>query len=349
MKSRILALLLIFVVALGLVPAVSAQSATPDLTCLGLAEADCALVKEASANAANIKSFEQSFNFSLKIGGLAAMQPGAKDITVTASGSGPISIDPANPTGSLELQGSIEGGDTPQSGSLSAVVVNGNLYVKNPKGEWIGAPLAVLGADLNKQLSTLPMNPATASTTADPAAISKALEQLGLTEQDFTNLIQTPGFLTHEKLADVQVNGVNTSPFAYTIDFAPLFNSADFEKVINAIVTQASKSDPQAAQYAMFLPLLKQSKAAIKVTQYISPEDKFVHQFDLDINASVDLSALMGASGASAGATAASPITLDLKFSIALDKINQPVTVTAPEGAKMATTSEEFSKLYSGG
>jgi hypothetical protein len=347
MKSRLLALLLIFIVVLGLVPAVSAQSTTPDLTCLGLAEADCTLVKEASANATNIKSFEQSFTFSLKIGGLAAMQPGAKDVTVTASGSGPISIDPANPTGSLELQGSVEGGDAPQSGTLSAVIADGNLYVKNPKGEWVGAPLSVLGADLNQQLSSLPMNPSSASSAADPAALSKALQQLGLTEEDVTKLIQTPGFLTHEKLADVQVNGVNTSPFAYTIDFAPLFNSPDFDKVVNAIVTEASKTDPQAAQISMFLPLLKQSKAAIKVTQYVSPEDKFVHQFDLDINASVDLSMLMGASGASSS-TPASPITIDLKFSVALDKINEPVSVTAPEGAKLATTSEEFNKLYSG-
>ena len=84
------------------------------------------------------------------------------------------------------------------------------------------------------------------------------------------------------------------------------------------------------------------------MTQWISADDKFVHQLAVDVNGAIDLSAMMGASGASGATAAAKPITLDLNFQISLDKINQPVSVTAPAGAKMAKTAEEFGSLVSG-
>ena len=74
MKTRVLALLLVLVVALGVLPSVFAQ----DFTCFNLSADDCKLLQDASANSASIKSasYTVNINFDADLGQLGAMMNG---------------------------------------------------------------------------------------------------------------------------------------------------------------------------------------------------------------------------------------------------------------------------------
>jgi hypothetical protein len=348
MKSRLLTLLLVFVMALGLVPAVAAQDAA-DMTCLNLAADDCAVLKEADANSVNIKSFVQSYKFSLKISGV----PNQKDITITSDGTGPIAVDESkmnaeNPAGGLtmglDLNGAMAGTGQDSSGKFSMVIVGGNFYMKNQKGAWIGVPLAEVFKGLSA--SGMPFNPQTLMSGSGAAGAmaqnpAAALAALGLKDVDPMKILNTPGFLTAEKMEAQDMNGVSVTPFAYTVDFVPLFASQDFQKLIQQIA--ANSKDPQTQQMGMMatmLPMLVKT-GTVKVTRWVG-DDKFIHGFGVDVNAVVDTSAMGGGGGAAAG-----PITLTLSFQVQLDKLNEAVDVKAPEGATLATSMEEFGKLAS--
>jgi len=86
MKSRLLLICLVLVMALA---GFSAASAQENSNCLNLSESDCALVEAGLANFAALESFSQSYSFSLSLSGMAAMDPTAPaSISVTSTGSG---------------------------------------------------------------------------------------------------------------------------------------------------------------------------------------------------------------------------------------------------------------------
>lgn len=346
MKSRIWALLIVIILALGLVSVASAQD---DMTCMGLSSDDCAILQAADANSANIKSFTTNFQFNLTVGGLESVQPGMGEVNIRADGSGPIVMDESkmtadDPTAGLgmamTINGSTSGTGEDASGSISFVIADGNFYLQNPAtGEWEGTALSGVMDELGS--SGLPLSPdmlsgEAASAATDPTAM---LSQLGLAEEDVMKIVQTPGFLVQERLADESMMGQNMYPFAFTIDFVPLFSSADFQQLLTTL--SQSSSDPSMAQVGMMgqmLPMLVK-EGSIKMTRWVGADDQFIHRFALDINANVDVSMLAGSTGDSSAAPTG-PITLKMSLVVDLTDINNTAAPAAPEGAKIVPVDE---------
>src|SRR5687768_1520898 len=95
MKHRLFLLLMIGLLALGVLPAASQDhEAFAAFDCLGLSDADCAILQQAAENTTDIRSFTQSFDFSASISNASNLVQGI-DSAVTASGSGAFVIDEA--------------------------------------------------------------------------------------------------------------------------------------------------------------------------------------------------------------------------------------------------------------
>jgi len=122
MKSRLVMLVLAFVLILGLVPVVGAQ----DTGCYGLSDADCKLMLDAEANSVNIKAFNVSFtlDFSVDASALMMMMGDATSsgaIAVKASGSGAISMaaDAADPLKAIAMKMDLQGSTNDGTGAYT--------------------------------------------------------------------------------------------------------------------------------------------------------------------------------------------------------------------------------------
>lgn len=356
MKSRLLALLLVMVVMLGAAVTVSAQGMDP---CLGLSASDCQILSDADAKVGELTNFTQSFKFSLDIGGLAMLAPGMNAINISANASNsPFVIDVAkatadDPTAALamamDLNGSISGtGEGDSAGSFSFVIVDGVFYMKNPEnGQWMGIKLAELVEAAGSQ--GLPFDPQALleGDTSGMEAIgdpTEALSALGLGDIDLMALINTPGFLGQQRVADASANGQAQYAFESSIDFGALFKSPDFQKLVNNALQAAAEQDPEAAQMAMLLPMfLQSSEASVKLTRWIGQSDLFLHRLVLEINANVDLNVLAG--GASSGGAQMEPITLNMVLDVQLSQHNATAAPAAPAGAEMVPTEALMSGM----
>lgn len=351
MKSRIVTLLLALVLVLMLVPAVSAQA---DPSCLGLSADDCTILQTATANSENITSFNLSYKFNLGLSGLSMLAPGTSDIVLTSDGGGPFAMDEAmmtaeNPFAGLKLamdmNGSLSDGTSEQSGSFSFVIVDGNFYMQDPtSGQWAGVNLMDLVTSGALEQAGLPITPemlmgGMAGANAGSTDPMEALSMLGLGDMDPNSLMNIPGFITNARLADESMMGQTMYPFTTTIDMAPLFASPEFNQILNGILETAGSSDPSMAQVGpMVAMLLQNSQLTISTGQWIGADDMFVHRFTLDINAVIDLSALMG-SGSGSNTAQLPPINFNMSLDVSLSDINAPVTVVAPEGAEIIPAS----------
>ncbi len=333
MKSRIAAFLLILSLLLVGFSAVAAQDNTD---CLGLSADDCTIITAANANLESVTSFTQSFNFSLNVGGLAAM--GGSDIAVSADGSGPFVFDPtaADPTAglgmALDINGSATSDGETDSGTFSLVIVDGVFYAQNPQsGQWEGMTLADLQSQMGGMMGGEP------GAAMDPTAMMgdlppEAMQAIGALAS--LDPMSIPGFLSQVRLTDEAVNGVNSAVFEFTIDLAPLLASEEFQTALNSAVEAAAEADPSAAQAAMMVPMLQQGlTGTVKFTRWIGIADQIPQRVSFAINGAFDLSAMMG--GSSSGGQQMDPITLDMNLTVDLSAVNATAAPTAPEGAVM--------------
>lgn len=351
MKSRLLAILLVFVFVVGMISTVSAQEMDP---CLGLSSDDCAILQAADANAATLNSFTASFDFNLELTGLGTLgammgstDAGTPDsITITANASNsPIvmNADAADPSAALamamDVNGSIsglgEGTDT--SGTFSFVIVDGVFYARDPEtGEWQGMTLEDAASELGG--AGLPVDPSsllqgdTSSMDAatDPAAL---LAEAGLAPEDVEALMNVEGFLGQQRVADTELHGQAMAAFESTVDISALLASSEFQEVL--MTAAQSSDDPdaaQAAQIGMLLPMLVQD-ANVKLTRWIGVNDQLPHRLVLDVNATLDISAMMGAAGGDAPPM--DPVVFTMTLDIELDQHNATTAPVAPEGATM--------------
>jgi hypothetical protein len=352
MKSRVLAILLVFVFVLGMVSTASAQEMDP---CLGLSADDCAFLQASDAKSAEIQSFTLNFDFNLELDNLAAaaMMMGSTDastpntITVTANASNsPVVMNSAaaDPSSALamamDVNASVTGtGTGDESGTFSFVIVDGVFYAKDPEtGEWKGMTLEDAASQLSD--SGMPFDPSSllqgdASELGSMTDPSAALAQAGLAPEDVEALMSVPGFVGQQRVADADMEGQTMAVFESKVDFVPLLTSQELQEILTKM--SASSSDPNAAQVGqmgMLLPMLVK-EGNITLTRWIGVDDQYLHRLTLDINIAVDLAAMMGAAGGEAGQ--AEPITLKLTLDVGLNNINSTTAPVAPEGAVMVT------------
>lgn len=357
MKSRLLSVLLVFALLLAAVPAVNAQGDDTYLTCYNLSAEDCTLLLEGMAASEAIQSFNMNFTIQLNLNGLASMaammgaspDEAPSDIAVHIEGSGPFAMVQTQALApfllDLAINAAVDAGVDSQSGSINVRIVDDFVYFTDVEsGAWMGVAMADamkvaeeqmgLGSLLggSGEMPSGELNPADLL-GGDPNAM---MEAAGLGE-DAAALLQTPGFINHVRLPDQ--NGMNG--FELTMDFAPLFASADFQNLLNTAMTQAaSADDPSASQMAMMVPMLL-AGTTIKIvqTQWYNAADKFINSFGLNLAASLDLAALMGPSASSSSAQIP-PIELLMDFVVTMDQINGTFEVVAPEGATILTAED---------
>ncbi|MBI5667065.1 MAG: hypothetical protein HZC41_03585 [Chloroflexi bacterium] len=352
MKSRLWALVLVFVLVVGMISTVSAQEMDP---CLGLSSDDCAILQ--AADTATLNSFTASFDFNLQLTGLgtlSAMMGSADEgapesITITANASNsPIVMNPdaADPSSALamamDVNGSIsglgEGTDT--SGTFSFVIVDGVFYAKDPEtGQWHGMTLEDAAAELGG--AGLPVDPSSLlqgdmssmGAATDPAA---ALAEAGLAPEDVEALMNVEGFLGQQRVADTELHGQPMATFESTVDISALLASSEFQNIL--MKASQSSDNPDAAQVAqigMMLPMLVK-EANVKLTRWIGVNDQLPHRMMLDVNATLDIGAMMGAAGGS-DAPQMEPVVFKMTLDIELDQHNATTAPVAPEGAIMET------------
>jgi len=353
MKSRVLAILLVFVFVLGMISPASAQTMDP---CLGLSASDCAILQASDSKDSDVQSLTLSFDFSLVLDNLAAAAAlsGSTDastpntITITASAKGsPIvmkagSSDPSALAMAMDVDYSVSGlgAESDQSGTFSYVIVDGIFYAKDPaSGQWKGAALSDIAAQASG--AGLPFDPSSLlqgdtsqlNSMADPSA---ALAEAGLQPADVESLMNVKGFLGQQRLADAEMDGQKMAAFESTIDFVPLLTSQELQSILTKL--SSSSTDPNAAQVGqlgMLLPMLVK-EGNVKLTRWIGLDDQYVHRMNLDINAAVDLAAMMGAS-ASSSTQASKPITLKLTLDAQMSNYNATTAPVAPAGAVIET------------
>ena len=358
MKNRILSLMIVFLLILSTAPLALAQG-IDDMICVGLSEADCAILMEATAKSEEITSFYMDFAVDFTLGnlGAVAMMMGETeevgDITLNVEGAGPFMTDMAvMPPAKMELAINAEMNDGTQTdgGSINLIMVDGVIYASEDGGAtWEGVTFedalnamepidrAMLEGLLGGDLSELPEGALSPNDLAagNPLAM---LEEFGLSEEDIMALSRVECFVTQQRLADQEMMGQTMYVFETVIDLGPLFASPEFSNVMNAVMAAAAEEDPSAAEMGMMIPMLLSGlDLTITQTQYIGADDMFVHGLAMDMALAFDLSMLMGGGQ---GGQEIPPIMMDAHFDVTLDQINSMFDIVAPEGAVMVDPNE---------
>jgi hypothetical protein len=332
--KRFVVMLLVALLALATFPG----GARAQGTGCTLAEADCKLLADADTNAAKITSFEQAFDFQLKV------NSGTTNVEITSKGKGVLAADAAmmsasDPTAALgglkatlDLEGATKGtGSSDQSGKIQIVVVDGVLYINDGKAGWIGVKLA----DLLTQ--AMAQSGGTGGATAAQTAQIQALLSDPAVLQSISAIPNIKGFITQEKAAGPDIDGKPTTAFVYKFDIKALLAAKEIYPLIKAIAKSSNPTGPEItdAQIEQFAPLVGSvlTDSVITVTRYVNA-DGFPAGVKLYIQLKLDTAMLGGGSGGAA-------TTADLLFSldVQLSKINQTFEVKAPEGAKMQDIS----------
>lgn len=326
MKSmkRFLLMLALVLVAVSPISRANAQGAC------GLAEADCKILEKADAAAYN--SFEQDFEFSLKL------KMGAQNADVSSKGKGVLVLDPkalasSDPTaalGGLKMTMDMTGaakvtGSPDQAGTIKMVIVDGVFYADDGKG-WQGIKLADVLQQAMAQGGgsggASPLPPEATAAFSDPAF--------------FNALMAIPnikGFITVKKEAGPDIEGQKVTAYVYNFSVKTLFAAPEFAPVIKALVTAAGLSagaevtDAQVTQFSTLLGTLLQD-STITITRYVGEKDGLHHGVALFLSAKIDASSLGGG---------ADPIEFQTNLKVTVTKIGQSFDVKAPAGAKMTS------------
>ena len=302
---RMVALLAVFALLLTLVPASFAQDMT-----FGLSQDDFNALT--AANAASASATSAQFTFTTSFAATGEDGAGALDLTGTGA------VDSAAGVFQLAVDGQADMGDgsgqTPISAELR--VVDGSLYAQVPAmlgPQWLQVTPEELGQMTEGLSASLPFSP-DALANGDMSGMDGATE--------FMMALAT---LQPEDYISLTRNG---DQFSAIVDITGLLGSEEFQAAIrSAIAENADQMEESGMTEAEVNELLANLPAALEGTtigldQYVT--DGMISRTVLNLALNADPS-VMGQDGEAA--------SLALTFDISLSGYNQPVTVTAPEGA----------------
>jgi hypothetical protein len=283
--------------------------------CLGLAEADCALINEATNNTlASAQSFFQDWSIDFSVTGV----PDSGDVTFKSTGSGPVVLDMANATFPLSFDQTLsvtfnDGMSGEQTAPVQARIANAVLYVEFGQG-WQGIDLA---AALNDPAvaGQLGINPADLASGNIPGLDTEAL---GSALPALLQLSQVPGFLSYSR---------SGADFTFVADLATLVQSPDFNTALTSLSTSLGEQGQLVAGIGMILPMLL-SEGKITVVQTVDEAAKIVTGLKFLVSASIN-------AGMISGDSAAAPVVINLAFDVKLSRVNEAFDIVAPEGATM--------------
>jgi len=335
------------VAALVLTAAISAPVFAQDSSGCTLAAADCKILSTADSNISKETSFTQAFDFNVDV------NTGSQKVNIKASGTGPFGVvaNATDPLGGFQMQmdmtGSTTGTGSDSSGTINIIIVDGVLYLKGNVGSqkmdtWQGVKLS--------DLQSLAMSQMGAMTGGGAAGGSSALPG-GVDPSKFTGLLNDPavmtslaaiptikGFITQEKTANSpDLDGQKQVEFVYTFSPKALLDSKEILPLAKALISAAASmggassgataalTDDQVTQYLQLASgVLGDSN--LKITRWVGSTDNMYHALGLDLNVNV--------------AAGSSPITATVHLLVKLTKVGAPVTVKAPDGAKMINPAQ---------
>lgn len=348
MKTRILAVLLIVVLALGLVGAVSADNG-----CYDLSAEDCAIVQGANANSAGISSFNMDWSIDFLAEGLetVGMMFGGgigDSITFSNTGSGPFVFtgDPELPFALYTEQTASAGmgADVQDFGSFPFAIVNGFMYIPSSTGV-VGIPANVVldeaMAAAGSGMSSMGL-PAGALDMSSMGEINNFGDLMGAESSGMADLEPLlSSYVNYVRLADEDMMGQTMYPFEYSLDLGALLNSEEFSQVLGMAGSLAPEDDPSAAAVLQMAPMILSGlDSEFAVTQWVGADDNFIHLLGVDWSLALDISPLMGAEPGSMD-----PITVDFSFEVELSDINADLSVPVPEGATELTEEQAAAML----
>lgn len=303
---RMGAVLAVIAVLLALVPAGMAQDMT-----FGLSQDDYNALT--AANAASASATSAQFTFTTNLTATAEGSSGIVDLTGTgaydSSGAFQLAI-----TGSGDMgDGS---GPTPISAELRAV--GGSVYVQVPAmlgPQWLEITPEELGQMTEGMASSLPFSP--------DALASGDMEGM----EGMSEALMALATLQPENYIAMTRNG---DQFTTTLDITGLLGSEEVMAAIRSgIAANASEMEDSGMSEEEVNAMLANLPAALEgttvtVDQYVA--DGMISRTVINLALNVDPSVL-GEEGEAAN--------IGLNFDISLSGYNQPVTVTAPEGAML--------------
>ncbi len=328
---RISRLFLIAVLAFAAFAAARPAAAVTD-GCFGLSAADCKPLADASANIASIKSFTFAYNLTISgtATGSASMMnmsaaatpdalataeavatPTTVKINSSVKGMGSItSATGADPISAISAQVSVEPSADMTNGKASTILltlVNGNLFIERSGEQPLGIGLAQTGPGLLEAY-------------AAPVASANT---------DFLNVLSAPGAITIVRTANSpDVGGQKQIEYVYTLNANALLDSKELVAFLRTSASLspipgsgleqfASMTDEEiTAQLATYKDTLKNLK--VTVTRWVGTQDNQFHALVFQVTGDLNQqgNSLTG---------------LNANFTVTLDKINQPVTITAPD------------------
>jgi hypothetical protein len=360
MKSRLWICLLMGLLALSILPAAAQDDADHDfdwaaLNCLGLSEADCAIVTASTDNLETIESFSMEFSFSQSSGnteGMVAL-PGLGG-SVDVQGTMSVAIDhsamseddpSAGVSMALTVTSTKTDGDGTTTNTSNVVIADGNIYIQNAEtGEWIGTDVEELSkngemASMSGGMSFMgmPMGADQMMGMGMGAMNGEAMAEI-MGDFDLEALLALPGFLNQSRLADETVDGQTMNAYAYTADLGVLLQEPSVQNAVTEMMAGNMGGDsPMGAQMASMMPvLLQNTTGTATLTRWVGADDQLPHRVAVDVQVAIDLFG-----GASGDNTPVPPITISLTLDASLRDINSTPTPTAPEGATMQS-AEEF-------
>lgn len=339
MKQRFSVLFLVFVLALALVPSVSAQEAG----CFDLPQEDCAIINSASVQSGDITSFVQDFSITLTASGLETlgmMLPGIPpEITFEVTGVGPFAFTPdAEIPVALSLDMSIDTdfGEEPIVGEFPFAIVGGYVYIPGD-GEVIGIPVDAedaTGALSGLGLEGLGIDPTTLDAEAvDPASLG---ELLGGDPTELAVALEgLAQYVNYVRLADEDLMGMTVYPFEWSLDLTALLQSEEFNQLVQMAGGLAGE-DPTTQQLLTLVgPLLQGLESELVITQSVGAEDNYIHEIDMYLPLTLDISPLLGGEPGSMA-----PIDVEFNFNVVVSEINSAPAAVAPEGARLLSEEE---------
>jgi len=337
MKSIVRFSTLLLVLAIVLLPALSARAA--DQPCFGLQKADCDLLYAAFTPDGTAKINSANFAFKLTVDASVAGDASSTG-KVNVEGTGLAGKDAAakDPMTqalfqlALKLSASGMGQAKAQDFSTDIRVVAGSLFF-NVGGKWTELSLQEAATTASGMAGSmggaggLPGGAgASAAATPDPATVQALLKALS-----------DPAVMKVEAKDGPSMDGKATREFTDTIDLVALLKSKDFAPVLD----QMKKSSTSSANFdPKQLDALKGLKLVL--TTNVGKDDKIVYKLGLNIKGNWD-----DAGAKTLKVKGAGNFTLD--FSLQLSKINQAVKVDKPTGATKTTVSQLIGQFMGAG
>lgn len=338
MKFRSTVLTVLTFLALMTGALVQAQDDMGIDPCFGLAEADCAVINEASANGigdATSFTVDVSIDFSgselsglfdalSAFGGEMDLGPVASinDVTFVLDGTFDVAMDEAGETGSIagSFTASFSQNDEDVTEiAMDVILFEDVAYINDGEG-WKSIDLERLseieGGDMLDMGGMTGMGDDMAEDAANPMGDMMSEDMLG----SMVGLLDVPGFITYERMAD---------DFAFTIDFTALqiLLTDEFEEAYTEMIMTASEVDPM---MAFMIPTILTifNEGNITVVQTVDTDANIVSAYDVDATLSLALAMLTGEATTS---------DISLAADIAISNLDAVSMAEAPADAVDAT------------